>query len=103
MTVTSDPDNAEKKALFALAARAGCVPFQGQRVLEVGCGDGRLTWQYAPEAATVHGIDPDPEKIAVARAEMPPELAGRASFSTEPIETYVCPEPFDLLIFSWSL
>ena len=46
-----DPEGAEVEALAALAV------FSGKRVLEVGCGDGRLTWLYAHEAASVLGCE----------------------------------------------
>jgi cyclopropane fatty-acyl-phospholipid synthase-like methyltransferase len=41
MTVRIDPEGNETDALFAL------VELEGQEVLEIGCGDGRLTWRYA--------------------------------------------------------
>jgi hypothetical protein len=47
-----DPDEAE------LAAHAQLVDFSGLKVLEVGCGDGRLTWRYAGPPEEVLGIDP---------------------------------------------
>lgn len=103
MTITLDPDNAETEALFSLAAPAGAAPFRGQRILEVGCGDGRLTWRYAAEAAAVCAIDPDPEKIREAQEEMPAALAGHVTFSAVPIEGFSARHPFDLIIFSWSL
>lgn len=103
MSIILDPDNAETEALFSLAAPPGAEPFRGQRILEVGCGDGRLTWRYAAEAAAVHAIDPDPEKIDKAREELPAQLAGHVAFSATPIERFGAPYPFDLVIFSWSL
>src|SRR5437588_9644455 len=36
---------------------------KGRRVLEVGCGDGRLTFQYARAAREVLAIDPDRPSI----------------------------------------
>ena len=50
MTIRSDPENSEIRALFDL------VDFCGKHVLEIGCGDGRLTWRYAEAAAHVTGI-----------------------------------------------
>ena len=103
MSINLDPDRAETDALYSLAASAGEEPFRGLRVLEVGCGDGRLTWRYAADAAAVHAIDPDAEKIKQARAERPADLARHVTFEVASIETFVAPYPFDLLIFSWSL
>ena len=39
---------------------------RGKRVLDLGCGDGRLALGVAPLATRVEGIDPDPEAIAFA-------------------------------------
>lgn len=38
----------------------------GRKVLEIGCGDGRLIRRYAASAALVVGVDPDAEKLAEA-------------------------------------
>jgi len=103
MTIILDPDNAETEALFSLAAPAGAEPFRGKRVLEIGCGDGRLTWRYAAETAAVCAIDPDPEKIREAQEAIPATLAGHITFSATPIERFTARYPFDLIIFSWSL
>ena len=44
-------------------------PQPGERILDVGCGDGTLTRKIIERGATVLGIDNSPEMIAVARAK----------------------------------
>jgi SAM-dependent methyltransferase len=44
------------------------APQAGERILDVGCGDGELTAKIALAGATVVGIDSSPELIAAARA-----------------------------------
>lgn len=39
----------------------------GERILDVGCGDGALTARIAAAGADVHGIDASPELVAAAR------------------------------------
>jgi 2-polyprenyl-3-methyl-5-hydroxy-6-metoxy-1,4-benzoquinol methylase len=93
-----DPTGAE------LAALAEVVDFSGLRVLEIGCGDGRLTWRYAGQTQVVLGIDPDEGAIAAARAATPPELRERIHFDVaSPVERDVPRRRFDLAFFSWSL
>ena len=41
----------------------------GERILDIGCGEGTLTRQIVERGATVVGIDNSPEMIAVARAK----------------------------------
>ncbi|TML16804.1 MAG: methyltransferase domain-containing protein [Actinobacteria bacterium] len=45
--------------------------FRNQHVLELGCGDGRLTLGIAAEAASVLAFDPDAEAIRVAVSRQP--------------------------------
>src|SRR5437868_9305670 len=40
---------------------------RGKRVLDLGCGDGRLALGVARLATRVEGIDPDPEAVASAK------------------------------------
>jgi ubiquinone/menaquinone biosynthesis C-methylase UbiE len=76
----------------------------GLRVLELGCGDGRLTFRYARQAASVLAVDPDVEVIERARAAMPPELAETVTFAVGGAEEVDAPRAsFDLALFSWSL
>src|SRR3982750_2414955 len=43
-------------------------PKPGERILDVGCGEGTLTKKIVESGATVLGIDNSPEMIAAARA-----------------------------------
>jgi ubiquinone/menaquinone biosynthesis C-methylase UbiE len=98
MTPVLDPEGAHLAALRRLA------DFRGQRVLELGCGDGRLTVPIAREAESVFGFDPDAEAVGRARGTLPSELAERVAYlvaSGKEIE--VEPGSFDLVVFSWSL
>jgi cyclopropane fatty-acyl-phospholipid synthase-like methyltransferase len=74
----------------------------GKRVLEMGCGDGRLTYLYAHEAEYVLGIDPKREEIRQARRARPRDLADRVRFRVA--KTITPPRRrFDVALFSWSL
>lgn len=53
MVLIVDPEGRETEALRHL------VKLRGKDVLEIGCGDGRVTRRLAPEAASVLGVDPD--------------------------------------------
>jgi SAM-dependent methyltransferase len=44
-------------------------PQPGERILDVGCGEGTLTKKIIERGATVLGVDNSPEMIAVARAK----------------------------------
>ena len=97
MTSLKDPEGAELRALGAL------VDFSGKRVLEVGCGDGRLTWLYAHQAESVLGIDPEEEEIALARSQTPPELVDRVQFEVGTAEDLSRTAVFGVAFLSWSL
>jgi 2-polyprenyl-3-methyl-5-hydroxy-6-metoxy-1,4-benzoquinol methylase len=98
MTVRSDPSGEERAALLAY-----CGDLSGLRVLEIGCGDGRLTWKYAGLAAHVTAIDPDQEEIAQALRALPAELRSRVTFTCSGLENSLSGERFDLAIFAKSL
>jgi len=99
MPVRLDPEDAETAALLDFAG-----DFDGQRVLEIGCGDGRLTWLYADRSAQVVAIDPDADEIKYAREDLPPRLRRRVEFRVTGIEDFTAPPAsFDAIILSWSL
>lgn len=98
MPAVLDPEEAHLAALRRLA------DFRGQRVLEMGCGDGRLTVGIARDAASVLAFDPDSASVAQARRALPKELAEHVAYrvaSGKEIELE--PHSFDLVVFSWSL
>jgi 2-polyprenyl-3-methyl-5-hydroxy-6-metoxy-1,4-benzoquinol methylase len=99
MTVRIDPENHETRALFALADPSG------RCVLEIGCGDGRLTERYAGRAAHVTAIDPWAEGIARAKRSLPGELCGRVEFRHISFLDFAAsgPSGFDIAILAWSL
>ena len=39
------------------------VTFAGRNVLEIGCGDVRLTWRVVLSAGRVTGVDPEGEAL----------------------------------------
>lgn len=93
-----DPEGAHLAALRRLG------DFRGQRVLELGCGDGRLTLGIAAEAASVTAFDPDAEAVGRARQSLPAELAEQVRYLVASgREIDVEPLSFDLVVFSWSL
>lgn len=98
MAYRLDPEDREKDALFDFVGE-----FAGKRVLEIGCGNGRLTWRYATHAAHVTGIDPNAERIEQAIQATPDDLQGKVDFFASDIDTFFAREQYDLAIFSWSL
>ena len=98
MTFQKDVENHETKALRKL------VDFKDQRVLEVGCGEGRLTWKYAHPAKQVVGIDPDLDAVRVANYDRPADLRKTTRFACASSLKLPFPnESFDIALFSWSL
>ena len=98
MAVTLDPEGAETKVIHDL------VDFRTRDVLEIGCGDGRLTWRFADQAASVLAIDPKDSEIAVAKERTPGGLKSRVSFKVADIGTVELPQnAFDAAVISWSL
>jgi ubiquinone/menaquinone biosynthesis C-methylase UbiE len=98
MSRVLDPEGAHLAALRRLA------DFRGERVIELGCGDGRLTLPIARDAAHVLAFDPDDDAVERARRSLPAELVDRVTYrvaSGKSIEVEPC--SFDLALFSWSL
>lgn len=98
MPLVVDPDGVE------LAAVRELIRLRGTRILEVGCGSGRMSFACAREGAHVYAFDPDEELIARARAETPRELRRRLRFEVADAAQVELPKgEFDLAMFCWSL
>jgi ubiquinone/menaquinone biosynthesis C-methylase UbiE len=75
-----------------------------KRVIDVGCGDGRMALGCAPYAAHIVGVDPDPDAIRYARAR-----ARELGITNVEFKVGVAQElpygdkHFDVVVLSWTL
>jgi 2-polyprenyl-3-methyl-5-hydroxy-6-metoxy-1,4-benzoquinol methylase len=102
MTVLLDPQEIETAALLAYTG-----DLDNLRLIEIGCGDGRLTRRYAARPAHVTAIDPNPDKIALACEDLPGDLQAKVEFIAADLVQFGSEqrgeERFDLAILAWSL
>lgn len=93
-----DPQGAETLIINTL------IDFDGLRVLEIGCGDGRMTWRYAEKASSVLALDVNENKIELARAHTPRRLRHIVRFETTDITRRPFPSSsFEAAVLSYSL
>src|SRR5262249_38024190 len=98
MPTQRDPEAVETAFLHSMAT------INDARVLEIGCGDGRLTWRYAGTTRGVFGIDSNREHLAVARRSCPAALGARVAFvQATAVALPFRAELFDGAVLAWSL
>ncbi len=80
------------------------VRLRGCDVIEIGCGAGRLTFQYAASARSVHAFDPNPDWLARARADARSRGLANVRFAARAVQDWRPPRSAcDVVLFSWSL
>lgn len=78
--------------------------FRDKDVLDIGTGNGRLSWLIAPIARSVVGVDPDADAIRDARREARARGLRNIRFIHGPAQDLGVPaQRFDTALFSWSL
>lgn len=98
MTQQTDVEGNEKKFLHEFA------DFSNRRVLEIGCGEGRLTRQYAPASSLTIGLDTDHDALRVASIDSPHDRKHKIHFiGAEAERLPFSKETFDIAILAWSL
>jgi 2-polyprenyl-3-methyl-5-hydroxy-6-metoxy-1,4-benzoquinol methylase len=90
-----DLHEAEPRRIEAL------VPLAGSRVLDVGCGEGRLTGFVAARAGSVYAFDPDAKRVEAARGSADHERVRFGVHGAEALD--VARESFDVAVCGWSL
>jgi 2-polyprenyl-3-methyl-5-hydroxy-6-metoxy-1,4-benzoquinol methylase len=90
-----DVHGAEPRRIEAL------VSLEDARVLDVGCGEGRLTGFAATRAASVYAFDPNAERVEEARAAADVERVRFGVHGAEALD--VERESFDVALCGWSL
>lgn len=96
--ILQDPEGVEMRTTTKY------VDFGGKDVLDVGCGEGRLTFKFASSARHIMAIDPDTKSIKEARKNTPRELVSKVEFRVGKAEELpFSDQSFDVVCFTWSL
>jgi ubiquinone/menaquinone biosynthesis C-methylase UbiE len=98
MSIQKDPERNESKYLHQFA------DFTNKRVLEIGCGEGRMTWQYTGKTRMTIGIDTDKDALRIATVDRASDLENKVYFSCAASEYLpFSKETFDIAVLAWSL
>jgi ubiquinone/menaquinone biosynthesis C-methylase UbiE len=99
MVIRVDPERNELRALKEVGT------WSDKKVLEVGCGDGRLTLRLAIlRPKLIHAIDPNPDLIRLARKNLSSKLSKQIRYQVGSAGKLKYPSnSFDMVVFSWVL
>ena len=98
MPLRVDPEENE------ICALKGVTDWRRKRVLEIGCGEGRLTQRLAQLGALVSATDADPQLIHTARRKLVQRFAKQIQYAVGKAERIDHPsESFDIVVFAWAL
>lgn len=84
------------KTMAAMLARHGVTPESHPRLVEFGCGVGRVTLPLARRFGQVTGCDVSPGHLAVARAAAEQAGLGRIAWWQVRVEALLPPAPWDI-------
>lgn len=80
------------------------VNFETKNVLEIGCGDGRMSFQISKHAKSIVGIDPDDNEINKAMVIMQSKQIQNVTLKVGSLEDFdFKPQSYDIVLFSLSL
>jgi ubiquinone/menaquinone biosynthesis C-methylase UbiE len=98
MTLQRDPERNEISHLRKV------VDFSGKRVVEIGCGEGRLTWQYARWTDSTIAMDLDHDSLRIAKVDRTYDLEEIVNLTLgDSHDLPFSKEKFDIAILAWSL
>jgi ubiquinone/menaquinone biosynthesis C-methylase UbiE len=97
MAYLRDPEGHEVKNLLLAS------PLDGKHVLEIGCGEGWLTWQYGGTAKRITGIDPCFPDLQKAKTNQPPTLSYISFAQCTALKLPFTTDKFDITLFANSL
>lgn len=99
MAIRVDPERNEMRALKDVGT------WRNKKVLEIGCGDGRLTLRLASlKPKLIHAIDPSPDLIRAARKKLPSAFSKWIHYKVGSAGELKFPSnSLDIAVFSWVL
>ena len=97
MDPVRDPEGNEPRKLREF------VKLDHERVLEIGCGNGRMTWRYASLTRNVSAIDTDFDRLSEALQSRPDDLNAKVIIAQAKAEALPFKDAaFEGAIFAWS-
>jgi ubiquinone/menaquinone biosynthesis C-methylase UbiE len=93
-----DPERRETRRLFRH------IPLEKGRVIEIGCGSGRLTRRVAGRIRWLVGVDINRQDMVKGHGLLPQRLHEHVRFAVSSADSLAFRDhSFDLALLSWSL
>lgn len=96
MKALADPEGAELSHLVA------ACPLPGKHIIEIGCGRGTLTWQYASLPQRVVALDKDASVLRQAGMDRPGSSSNVSFLQAVGQALPIQSQTFDIVFFSSS-
>jgi ubiquinone/menaquinone biosynthesis C-methylase UbiE len=92
-----DPEGVEVSHLLS------SCQLEGKKILEIGCGHGSLTYQYAGLPNLVVALDPANSELILAKNDRPPSAENICFLCAKGEEVPIPAQFFDIAVFASSL